>query len=228
MLLTTAQMWILRRRRPWHREARSRQDVGLDEDLIRRDAVDMHLLDRMVAGPGLDHHGREHRRNAGRGHQHIAEQGQRIGPAAGRDGAHVPDDGTLGVEVGGDHEEAPTGPMLGRDPVQETGGRVGVDHGAQRRRIHQAVAGEDLERVLGRPDAGRAIARVEFRHDGILGRPEEREGGDQRTRAHAAHHVEDRAMSRSGSSRRAGRPRTLRRPRLRRARGSSRHGWRWA
>ena len=70
------------------------------------------------------------------------------------DGAHVPDHGALGIEIGGDHEQTPAAAIFGGDIGQQRRRDLFGDQILQRPGIDEAFAGAaDLENV-GRGDLG--------------------------------------------------------------------------
>ncbi len=70
------------------------------------------------------------------------------------DGAHVPDHGALGIEIGRDHEQPPPGPVTGGDIGQQLRRDLLGDQVLQRPGIEKALAGRaDFENV-GRGDLG--------------------------------------------------------------------------
>ena len=67
---------------------------------------------------------------------------------AGGDGADVPDNGPLGVEVGGADEQIAALGVLGGDLAQQTGRDILRDGGGQRRGIDSGNTVEDARQTL--------------------------------------------------------------------------------
>ena len=110
--------------------------------------------------------------------------------AAGRQGADVPDDRPLGIEIGGaDHQQAAL-LVLARDGVEHLLVGVARDHLRERRGVGHGVIEQ------GRAEATRAVdllgrhGRVDLAQGGVVIGPEEGEGRDQGAGADAGHHLE--------------------------------------
>src|SRR5439155_304619 len=74
--------------------------------------------------------------------------------------AHVPDHPPAGIEIGGDGEEPPPAPMLGRNVRHELRRRMLLDRALERPGVHQARAGRPiLEDVAGR-DGGKELVQL--------------------------------------------------------------------
>src|SRR5690606_39032976 len=86
-----------------------------DENLARRAAVDVHLLVLLAVDGHWDLDRWQGAGNRGRGEDHLAEQVERVRMRACSDLAHVPDNGPLCVEIGGEHEQKTALPVLRRD-----------------------------------------------------------------------------------------------------------------
>ena len=106
-------------------------------------AVHVHFGNAPAGGNSVDHNWRKYARDAGRCDQDLAEQRNRLWAAMRGDGAHVPHDRPLSVEVRGHDIEAPPGPMFTRHGVEQFLRHVSRDVLLQRLGIRERVSAEE-------------------------------------------------------------------------------------
>jgi hypothetical protein len=154
-------------------------------------AIGMHLHDhRPVRLHSGDQHRREDPRYAGRGDQHLPEQGAGVVVVLSGENAHVPYDGLLAVQVGrGDQKPATLG-MFASDGLQQFGRDVFVHQFAQGRGAEKAWIEEDREAAPTQQVAGPAAGVGAFELGVPVG-PDEGERRSQGAGADAGYDIED-------------------------------------
>ena len=109
---------------------------------------------------------------------------------AGRQRADVPDDGTLGIEIGGaDHQQTAL-LVFARDGVEHLLVGVALDHLRERRGVGHGIVEHGGEQATGTKDLVRGHGRVDLAQGGVVVGPEEGEGRNQGAGADAGHYLE--------------------------------------
>ena len=137
---------------------------------------DVHLLETPPVRFDVDECGRKHDRDAGRRDEHVAERRERIGRAAGGDRAHVPDHGTLRVEVGRDDQQQAALGIFAGDRCKHRLVDVARYQGAQSPVAEQARSENQVEEIRGSKKAFGVTAGIDVLQNRVIADPRNAKG----------------------------------------------------
>ena len=121
------------------------ENADVQEDGRRDGAVDVHLVIEPPAGLNFEEHGRKGDRDR-RGREHdLAEEIQRLRPAARGNQPHVPHDELLGIEVDGADVKPPAAIVRVGDLTQELGVDVPRDQRSERPGVGERIAAQERD-----------------------------------------------------------------------------------
>ncbi|MCY1298904.1 hypothetical protein D9M70_484130 [compost metagenome] len=165
-----------------------------EEDLRHRPAVDMQFLPGLTVQPYIDPNRWEHRRYGRRRQQDVDHVLSTIGARAGRDRGQVPDNRTLGINVGGLDQQTPADAVLRRNFCDHFFGEIATDQLPQRPIIVETTA-HHAEQAQISIDIAVTILREDFTQFPVVGRPKEGKGSRQGACADASHDLELRSIA---------------------------------
>ena len=172
----------------------------------------MHFVIDAALGRHFDEAGREHGGNSRRSEQHLAEEFERLRPAADRDLAHVPDHRPFGIEIGGADEKPAPLAVLRRDLLEKSLVHIVGDDFCQRRIACKRISAQQPSDWLGDGDVLRRRGGEHRLERLVVFRSEKSEGRGERAGRDAGDEIEFGPLARGGPAAQHARPERAVRP----------------